>query len=321
MLPGGVVRQAAASKEPLTILVADDSPVSRKLVERSLPSEQYTVLLASSGHEALDLFTKRQPAVVITDWLMPDLSGVELCQRIRTESDRAYTYIILLTGVSDKGKVVIGLEAGADDYLTKPFHPEELLARVGVGRRILNLHNEIEAKNGLLEQLALTDELTGLANRRAIEKWAVRQLSGAARHGFPFWVVLADIDNFKSLNDTYGHDAGDAVLKAFGEILQTNTRQCDFCGRQGGDEFLMVVTHVEKEGVQLAIERDREQVEKLQFTFGGQKVAVTASFGFSGYRSREKPDFNRLVTQADVALYSSKRQGRNRVAFAETEIY
>lgn len=321
MLPGGVVRQAAASKEPLTILVADDSPVSRKLVERSLPAEQYTVLLASSGHEALDLFTKRQPAVVITDWLMPDLSGVELCQRIRTESDRAYTYIILLTGVSDKDKVVIGLEAGADDYLTKPFHPEELLARVGVGRRILKLHNEIEAKNGQLEQLALTDELTGLANRRAIEKWAVRQLSGAARHGFPFWVVLADIDNFKSLNDTYGHDAGDAVLKAFGEVLQTNTRQCDFCGRLGGDEFLMVVTHVEKEGVQLAIERDREQVEKLQLTLGGQKVAVTASFGFSGYRNREKPDFNRLITQADVALYSSKRQGRNRVAFAETEIY
>jgi two-component system cell cycle response regulator len=320
LLTRGVDMQKGASKEPLTILVADDSPVSRKLVERSLPADKYTVLLATNGHEALELFAKRQPAIVITDWLMPDLSGIELCQRIRAES-QGYTYLILLTGVSDKGKVVIGLQAGADDYLTKPFHPEELVARVGVGQRILNLNREIEAKNRLLEELALTDELTGLPNRRAVERWAVGQLSGASRHRFPFWVVMADIDNFKSLNDRYGHDAGDAVLKSFAEILQTNTRKCDMCGRLGGDEFLLILTHVEKEGIQLAIERDREQFEKRQFVFGGQNVAVTASFGFSGYRGRERTDFNRLVTQADVALYSSKRQGRNRVGFAETEIY
>lgn len=308
------------ANKPLTILVADDSPVSRKLVERSLPPEKYTVVLAGSGHEALNLFAEHQPAIVITDWLMPDVSGVELCKSIRTRADGSYTYIILLTGISDKGKVVIGLEAGADDYLTKPFHPEELVARVGVGQRILELHREIENKNRLLEQLALTDELTGLPNRRAIERWALRQLSGALRHDFSFWVVVTDLDQFKPVNDKHGHEAGDIVLKKFGEILSSNTRQCDICGRIGGDEFLLVITHAEREGVELAIDRLRQHVEAQRFSFGGQDVSVTASFGIAGFRRGDDRDFDRLVAQADVALYSAKRLGRNKVQMAPAEV-
>src|SRR5580700_11331085 len=207
-----------ASDDQFTVLVVDDSPVARKLVELTLPGDEYLLLFAKTGAEALDFYARYRPALVITDWLMPDFSGIELCQRIREESKDSYTYIILLSGVSDKAQVVKGLLAGADDYLTKPFHPEELLARASVGRRTVALHREIESKNRLLEQLVLTDGLTGMPNRRAIEEWATRQLSGAMRHGFSFWTIMVDLDNFKNINDTCGHSAGDAVLKKFAEL-------------------------------------------------------------------------------------------------------
>ena len=198
------------------MLVVDDSPVYRKLVEHALEDGPYSVLFAKSGREALELFARYLPAIVITDWMMPDISGLDLCQRLRADVHRGYTYIILLTSIAEKDNVVKGLAAGADDYLTKPFDPAELMARIGVGRRIIDLHRQIDAKNKLLEEMAHSDPLTGLPNRRAIEDWAARQLRGAARHGFPYWVVLADLDSFKSINDTHGHAGGDALLQKFG---------------------------------------------------------------------------------------------------------
>jgi two-component system, cell cycle response regulator len=253
---------------------------------------------------------------VITDWLMPDLTGIEICQRIRADFRDSSTYIILLTGVSEKAKIVSGLQAGADEYLTKPFHADELLARVEVGRRIVLLHRELEEKNRLLEQLALTDGLTGLPNRRAVEEWASRQLKGAIRHSFPFWVIMTDLDTFKPINDTFGHEAGDTVLAKFAEILKVSVRQCDMCGRIGGDEFLIVITYSDEAGTRLAIERIREQVMKQRFNFGGKEVGVTASFGIAGFRRNEDTTFERFVARADAALYHAKRQGRNRIEIA-----
>src|SRR5438270_2887445 len=205
----------AISTEEFKILVADDSPLYRKLVEDTLGREQYVVCFAKDGRQASELLTQHRPALVITDWEMPDLTGIELCGLIRGEQRSSYTYIILLTGNANKDQIISGLAAGADDYLTKPFHSGELLARVAVGRRIIELHREIQAKNRLLEELALTDPLTGIPNRRAVEDWGTRQINGAVRHGFTFWVVMADLDAFKSVNDTYGHEAGDVVLKNF----------------------------------------------------------------------------------------------------------
>jgi len=178
------------------------------------------------------------------------------------------------------------------------------------------LHRQLEAKNRFLEQLALTDELTGLPNRRAVEQWAARQISGAARHNFPFWVVTADIDRFKSINDTYGHEAGDVALKKFGEILKANTRRCDICGRMGGDEFVLLITHANEDGIQVAVERIRQQVEDLGFAFGGGDVGVTASFGIAGFDRNHPADFACVLAQADAALQSAKRRGRNRVETA-----
>ena len=297
----------------IQILVVDDSPVSRKVLEHALSDEPYTLLFAKSGEEALRFFQEHRPAVVITDWMLPDSSGPELCQRIRSDAQHSYTYIILLTSMTEKDSVVKGLAAGADDYLTKPFDSSELLARIGVGGRIIALHREIEEKNRLLEEAARTDHLTGLANRRAIEEWANRQLRGAARHGYPFWVVIADLDSFKSVNDNYGHDAGDAVLQKFAEILRQNTRASDLSGRLGGDEFLLILTHVGRENIELTLDRLRQQFGSQIFTFNGQKVKVTASFGITGFEGKVAPEIGALVRQADKALYTAKRGGGNQV--------
>ncbi len=302
------------------VLVADDSRVYRKLVEDTLSTKQYALLFAKSGREAIDLFSAHQPPLVITDWMMPDLSGIELCEHIRKQSRQPYTYLIILTGNTEKDKLVTGLAAGADDYLTKPFHREELLARVGVGRRIVELHRQLEAKNLLLQELALTDPLTGLPNRRAIEEWATRQLSGAVRYGFSFLVVLADLDHFKTVNDTHGHDAGDTVLRKFSEILKANSRKSDICGRIGGEEFLFVLTHTTQENARVVIERIRAELEATKFDFDGDSLTVTASFGFAVFEGTQKADFNRLVSQADGALYAAKRTGRNRIEIATAQV-
>lgn len=306
------------SEDDFKVLVADDSAVYRKLVEQTLDQDQYSILFAKTGQSAIGLFEQHHPALVITDWVMPDLTGIELCQRIRSSLRDSYTYIIILTSVSEKENVVKGLAAGADDYLTKPFDPGELSARVAVGRRMVDLQRQIEAKNRLLRELALTDARTCLPNRRAIEEWSSRQLSGAARHGYSFWVAMADLDNFKRVNDTYGHDAGDAVLKGFGEILKTNSRRSDICGRIGGEEFLLVLTHASEENVRIVVERILQQLRNREFSFDGQTIRVTASFGIAGFQGKVVQEFTKLMNQADEALYAAKRAGRNRIEVSAT---
>src|ERR1700733_13020999 len=304
-----MVKTAAAYQ----ILVVDDSPVSRKLVEHALEESEYSLLFARSGQEALDLFRQHSPSIVLTDWMMPDFSGLELCGQIRADGQREYTYVIVLSAKAEKDHVVKGLAAGADDYLTKPFDPAELLARIGVGCRTVELHREIDAKNRLLEALAHTDSMTDLPNRRAIEDWADRQLRGAARHNFPMWVVQADLDSFKEINDNHGHDAGDVVLKRFSDILKGNTRASDICGRMGGDEFVLVITHVERRYIETTINRLREEWAGSEFEFGGKRVSLTASFGIAGFCGKAAPTFQGLMAQADKALYAAKRTGGNRV--------
>ncbi len=297
----------------LPVLIVEDSPLSRKLLEHALSGESYSLLFAENGNGALQLIKKHRPAIVITDWMLPDCTGPELCQRIRTDCSDSYTYIILLTSMTEKKDIVEGLSSGADDYLTKPFDRGELLARMGVGRRMIDLHREIDAKNKLLEEMAHTDSVTGLPNRRAIEEWASRQLRGAARHGYSLWVVHADLDNFKIINDSYGHEAGDEVLKGFATILKENTRASDIGGRMGGDEFLAVLTHVPEDQIQLTVERLRARFASKKFIFAGKSISVTASFGACGFQGKQPPEFSSLVQQADKALYCAKRSGRNQI--------
>lgn len=299
--------------EQVKIVVADDSAIYRGLVLDALKQKGYEVRTAKNGRQAVELVSQCRPAVVISDWEMPDMNGIELSKIIR-QGRESFVYIILLTANSDKEQVVEGLQSGADDYLTKPFHPGELLARVAVGLRMAELTREIQEKNKLLEELSLTDPLTGLANRRSFEQWANREYSGAVRHRFGFWLVMADLDKFKSINDTHGHAAGDEVLKRFAAVLRENTRASNICARVGGEEFVIGLSHIDAPGVSILIERLRSTFAGERFGFEPE-LRITASFGVAGLSEDEATDLSELVSQADAALYCAKQQGRNRVEF------
>jgi len=296
----------------LKVLVVDDSAVYRRQVSQALAYHpSYETFLACNGEEALSIYREKVPSIVVTDWMMPDFSGIELCQRIRAEKGLPFAYVIMMTSNTDKGRAAQALEAGADDYIAKPFDGSELLARIGAGRRMVELHRKLQSKNAKLEEQARTDVLTGLPNRRAIEEWANKQLEGASRHGFPIWMVLGDLDCFKQVNDTFGHAAGDAVLRTFAETLKHGTRASDICGRLGGDEFLTVMTHVSAENIELTVNRFREQFASLSFPFSGQSISLTATFGVAGIESGQRWEFSELLCNADEMLYEAKRAGRN----------
>ena len=308
----------SAASGDFSILAVDDSALYRALVQRSLVDEGYSISFASTGEEALRSFEVRRPEIVITDWTMPDVSGIEFCRQVRSALQEPYPYIILLTAHSEKEHVIEGLTAGADDYLTKPFDPGELRARVRVGIRMAELHRELTRKNLQLQELAMTDSLTGLANRRAVDSWVEHELSAAMRHQFPFWVVLADLDHFKHVNDKYGHDVGDSVLKRFADILAANTRKSNFCGRLGGEEFIVVLAHAKtKDDVRTAVERIREPFANFKFEAGGSRLSVTASFGVAGLRNAACCTFRDLLARADAALYQAKKKRRNCIVFEQ----
>jgi len=293
--------------QEVRVLVVEDSPISRKLLEHALTTSPFNLVFAKNGTDALHLFAQRPYDLVITDWELPDVSGPELCRKLRSELSAAYTYLVLLTSNSDKKSLAEGLAAGADDYLTKPFDADELRARVGVGRRIIEMHREIEAKTKRLASEARTDPLTGLPNRRAVEEWAVKQVAGAARHHYPIWVLLVDLDSYKPVKDAYGNAAGDAMLRACAEILRKNTRVSDMCGHFGGDQFILVISHVENENIHIVVDRVREKLAACEFSFSGTPAPMVASIGVAGSEGVYPLDLPTLLQKADAALLETKR--------------
>jgi diguanylate cyclase (GGDEF)-like protein len=297
--------------QEVRVLVADDSPVYHRLVADALFYQPYTLLCAKSGQEALDLFREHSPQIVITDWMMPDLTGPELCKKIRECSHSAYTYVILLTSMADSDSLVKGLEAGADEFLTKPFDPSELQARLGVGRRIVQLHQQVEAKDKQLEKSNRVDPLTGLPNHHAIEEWVTWQLKSAADHRFPVWLVAVDIDSFRAINEAFGREAGDTVLKQFSEILVDASRPSEMCSRIGDDEFCIGLTHSSKEELIASMERLRLRLSGKEFKFGSKIVATTAAFGAVGFEGTAAPEFAAMLRQAENAVNAAKQAGGN----------
>jgi len=241
----------------MKILIVEDDPGSRRLVKLELSVIGYEVVEAEDGQIAWELFQREPFQMVITDWMMPNLAGPELIQKIRLSGQKSYTYIIMLTAIYDKPKVVMGLESGADEYLTKPFDSEELIARVASGERILKLEEQLIQARHQMEILAMHDSLTGLLNRRAIEEHAENELELARRKNYPLSVILLDIDHFKSVNDQYGHSVGDQTLRHLAEILTRNQRQYDRIGRWGGEEFLVVLSNTKISEAVLVAERLR----------------------------------------------------------------
>ena len=291
----------------LRVLVVEDSALSRKLVEHALDDPRYKLEFAKDGREAIARFSGAAADIVITDWELPDITGIDLCRKIRRALPPGiYAYVIVLTSNSDKASVSQGLAAGADDYVTKPFDAEELRARVGVGRRIIEMHRELEVRSQRLLHESRTDPLTGLANRRAIEEWAVKQIAGATRHGFPLCLILAEVDSYHQANDLFGRTAGDAMLVAFAAVLKRNTRASDICGHFGGAQFIVVLSHVDVRNAEVVLDRIRQQFEGRPSTVDRSATAPQVSFGIASANGRAPFDLDSLMHDADAALREAK---------------
>ncbi len=298
----------------MRILIAEDDVTSRLLLKRVLENWGYEVTATTDGSEALQaLQAEDAPRLAILDWMMPGMDGVDVCRRVRSRETLQPPYIILLTALGDKESVVTGLEAGADDYVGKPYDPDELHARLEVGRRLVELNDELLEAQHALEILARTDALTGVLNRGAIVMELEREAERAAREGVPLGLGMLDIDHFKLVNDTHGHAAGDAVLCEVVRRVLGVMRPYDSFGRFGGEEFLVLVPGSGERELRDVLERIRSVIGSAAIVVDGHELAVTVSLG-GATRGRESADD--LIARADDALYAAKEQGRDRVVLA-----
>jgi len=304
----------------VNILIADDDPVSRLLVERFLAGWGYNVVSAADGNAANQaLMADDTPRLAVLDWMMPGFTGPELCREVRKRVGRPYTYVLLVTSREGKEDVISGLNAGADDYLTKPVNPEELHARLRVGVRIIELEDKLLAAQKVLQHRATHDELTGLLNRAAIVELLRRELARAPREKSCCGVLLADLDNFKTVNDTYGHGAGDEVLREAAARLTAAVREYDAVGRYGGEEFLVVLPGCDAAALRVRAEHVLTDFRDRLFVAGGESLRVTLSIGASSSADWPESDPDALVRSADGSLYRAKREGRDRAEVAMRE--
>jgi two-component system cell cycle response regulator len=307
----------AASVERFPVLVAEDNPVSRKLLEKALHKAGYEVVSVKNGQAALDYLKKRFCPIVLTDWMMPEMDGPDLCRAIRKSEFQGYVFVILLTAKDSKTDIIEGLKAGADDYLTKPFNPAELMARLNTGKRILELERSLRKANEEIRQLSTIDPLTGAYNRGYLNDHLPQELKRTLRYGRTLSLILCDIDHFKRVNDTYGHQAGDMVLKALSRRLLGAVRKgLDWVARYGGEEFLIVLPETDLSGASLVGERIRKAIESIQIDLRGKVIRVTASFGVTSIESintKASDLCDDLIKRADDMLYLAKSEGRNRV--------
>ena len=261
------------------VLVVDDDAVSRAVVQKHLQKAGFKVVTAANGQSALDLFDQQFFPIVLTDWMMP-ANGPQLCRLIREKQTDGYVFMILVTARDSKTDIVSGLESGADDYLTKPIHPAEMVARVNTGIRILKLEQSLKKANEEIKLLSITDPLTGCYNRGYLNEHLLYELKRAQRYRHPLSLVLSDIDHFKSVNDTYGHQVGDMVLKAFAHCIKKEIRKkIDWVVRYGGEEFLIVLPETRNLGALSMAERLRQAVSSTIIEAGSQQLSITASFG------------------------------------------
>lgn len=299
------------------VLLAEDDPISRRLFEKILIKEGFTVTTVENGRKALDLFRRQFFPIVLTDWQMPEMEGPELCRAIREENPDRYVFIVMLTSKGSKDDIISGLGAGADDYLTKPTHYAELVARIKTGMRILELEKSLKAAVDEIHLMSITDPLTGIYNRGYINERLPQEIRRSIRYGRDIALLLCDIDHFKKVNDTYGHIAGDAVLKAFsGCLIGAIRQQVDWAGRYGGEEFLVVLPETDLAGAMILAERLRQTIETCETTVEEATITITASIGVTGLsplNTKQRVKSETLLNQADMLLYEAKEAGRNQV--------
>jgi diguanylate cyclase (GGDEF)-like protein len=299
----------------MKVLIAEDDSLLREMLRGELAAAGHQLITAANGLEAWEMLQKEHVRMLLVDWMMPGLDGPELIRRIRGAGWPGYTYIILLTAKTGRDDVVEGLNVGADDYVTKPFRRDELVARMGVGARILDLETRLSESLAREEALASRDSLTGLPNRRALYDRARAELNRAQREKKSIGVIMMDIDNFKPINDKFGHAAGDEALRRVADVLQKSKRDYDFTGRWGGDEFLAILPGTSILQAGLVAERIRASIGLISPAANGEKsVELQTSLGVACASPAFHPvELDELLQQADGALYRAKAEGRNRV--------
>ena len=298
----------------MRILVADDDAVMRALLEHNLRGWGYEVVTAADGDEAWRILREPDsPRIVLLDWMMPGITGPEICRRVRRGVSPNYRYILLVSAREDRSDVICGFESGADDYVTKPVHPDELQARLRVGLRIIGLEDNLLAAREILRHKATHDELSTLLNRAATDDLMKRELARAKRQNTPLALMLADIDHFKSVNDTYGHATGDSVIVELAKRMKSTLRTYDSVGRYGGEEFLMVLPGCDSATLRQRANEMLEAVRGTPVHTAAGNLKITASIGGAVNTDTPEATLEGLVRNADVALYKAKRAGRDRV--------
>ncbi len=301
------------------VLIADDDAMSRRVLQSQLQRWGYKVAAVDNGTQAWAALQKDDaPRMAILDWVMPGMDGLELCRRIRSLDRSNYFYLLLLTAKDSKQDIVAGLDAGADDYLTKPFHADELRARVRVGKRILELQEALIQAHETLKFESAHDRLTGIWSRAASVDLLERETRRSLRSGRPLGVIMADVDHFKEVNDTYGHLVGDRVLCEVARRLARSVRAYDYVGRYGGEEFLLVLTECTPSDLAVTAERIRLAIAEEYIPTEAGPVRATISLGLAALQTERLGTLNveKLLRAADAALYRAKRNGRNRIESA-----
>jgi two-component system cell cycle response regulator len=302
------------------ILIAEDDPVSRRVLESMLKKWGYDVETTTDGLEAWKVLQGQDPPqLAILDWMMPGMDGLQVCREVRGRANHPYCYILLLTAKGQDSDVIAGLEAGADDYLTKPLRANELRARLYTGKRILAVQRELLAAQEALRIQAVRDPLTGLFNRRYMHESLEQELHRAARAQLPLGIIMVDLDHFKVFNDTAGHLAGDILLKDLGSFLQAHTRREDVVCRYGGEEFVVILPGAPPGVTERRAELIRSAVKEAELQRHSRSgVAVTLSAGVATFPEHGSSAME-LLSAADRALYRAKADGRDCVRVGPVE--
>ncbi len=298
----------------MRILLAEDDEVTRRILRQTLGRWGYDVVCAADGVEAWNLLQQPEgPRIAILDWIMPRMDGIDVCRNVREHLKERYVYVLLLTAKDNKEDIIKGMEAGADDYVSKPFDPQELRTRLSAGRRIIDLQSQLLAAQESLRYLATHDSLTGLVNRPEILVRLRRELDRSEREGTSVGILVVDVDHFKRVNDTLGHAGGDLVLVEVAARMRAALRSYDEIGRYGGEEFLAVLPGCDGSSACRQAERLRSLVASLPVAVSGESVWVTVSIGVSARAPGSTEDLELLVRKADECLYQAKAAGRNRI--------
>ena len=295
------------TKTLFTVLVIEDHPDQRELLELVLQREGYRVITAGNGEEALEKLAKEPVDIALSDIMMPKMDGLELLHKLRSNPAFKNVYVILITARIQEGDRVRGLDLGADDYINKPFSFSELLARVRVGARVVQYQQDLEYQT-------LLDSLTSLFNRRGFEKNIEEEFERVVkRYHHPLSLLILDIDNFKAINDTYGHHGGDTALKKIAGYLKEKTRRSDYAARYGGEEFTLILPETHLEDTLQVAEKIRAEIKECTFGTTTRPFSLTVSIGVSSNSKKDYSDWREMLQDADQALYLAKNKGKDRV--------